>query len=686
MNHFKAVELHLAAILVLGLTGCYKSHETPQVANSPVVAIDALDPQSLADTEQSYDQAFELLVRHKLDEASHLFEALSKNDPGDSRFVACSAYANLGLEQFDGLQQQVNQSLAIDPDCLLAKVVQAGIWMHEGNKSDEARKLLEDVVSQDESFAFAWILKGQFEFSSIANGTVGEISSLVEQSIDSFTHAIDTMPNSFLAHFERGNARLKAHRIQLIAAGVDSVSPATPDQKAELDKALTDLDIAIELNPKFPNVFATRAKIKEALTNKEPSVCVPDWCEALRRNPTEKPFVKILTECLYFPETFSDPSLPMQIEAAFSLLDADGKQEVASVAMKQSQFSDLWLANTERMIASGDPIPNVHGSREKAAARFALVKQTQKQALELVSRVCGQTSLDAAIASSTVNAKESETASPQPQGIFDASVDELEVKTIYEAFSSGADRLLLIEILELGKPLSDPADLRKAVEAIDDQVRTAAKFVDRSGGTFLSLQLLGEMAYFQLNIRVSIGQHPQLSAIPLRDDLLSLDSLKAICRQAFEKSIKQWPDIVSAPYDRLARLSLIENPNVNANEVANMLLISIKNEPSSARSIGLLIQALVDTDLIDDLQNYQYIFGILKGVNGDALAEVKSGSERIQREIAELKILSEKNAILGWIDRDTQSRLKHLVDVDVLLRGSFGSVKIGKYSGKDDSQ
>ena len=655
--------------ICIATLGCQHKADMTGSENAKLGVANPTEDVSTGGSEEMYNHAVDLLCSHQLVEAKRIFDTLAINSPSDVRFLSNSAYTSLCLEQFEVLQEKVDTALSIDPKGLLAKVVQAGIWIREGTKAAEAKKLLAEVILQDANMASAWMLKGQMEFTTASQGTAEGLTTRVDQARESFSKAKQLQPNSFLAHLEHGRITLQLHHMKQAIAGINTDSPITPEQKVELEKALSDLNKAIELNPDYHDVFAIRAKIREAISQKEPSVCVPDWCEALRRNPAEKPFVKILTQCLFFPETFGDTSLPPQIEAAFRLLDADGKKMVAEVALEQMQTYEKPLAQMEQLIVSGEEIPKAYGSREQAAARLTLIKKTRDQAVALVSRACGDL-LTTAEAASPPSIKEENQADLDTEKRLNASSDEQKVKEIYESFSSGPERQLLIEILEGGKSLSDPSELALAVQSIDAQLRKATSFVNRSGGTLISQQLLGEMAYFLVNVRISIVEHPQLSAIPLSDEILSLESIKATCIQSFEKSIAEAPNVVSTPYDRLARLAIINNPNANAVDVANLLLNSVKNDPSSAMSIGLLIQLIVDTNLINDTGNYQYVFKILRTVKGDALIAVKTARERVQDEIGDLKSLSERSAILGWVDEETQSRLMHLFDVDVLLQGA----------------
>lgn len=257
---------------------------------------------------------------------------------------------------------------------------------------------------------------------------------------------------------------------------------------------------------------------------------------------------------------------------------------------------------------------------------------------------------------------------PTPTPDFDAKEDEATIKNLYAEFLGG-NRKLLEVCIEKRQPVPTAEKFIQAVRDTDDLQKEIVAIADRTDSSLLSQQLLGELAYFYFIARKTMHDTPALASVPMGQELLSIESIKSTSKRAFEKSISLAPDFVSLPYDRLARLALFGGGSSDAGQVAENLLMSIKNDPSSPLSIDPLVLVLMDTAIVDNSHNYQYIFETLRTVRGDALDELKASQESVQSEIRELMVLSERSAILGWVDEETQSRLRHLYSVNALIQG-----------------
>ncbi len=182
-------------------------------------------------------------------------------------------------------------------------------------------------------------------------------------------------------------------------------------------------------------------------------------------------------------------------------------------------------------------------------------------------------------------------------------------------------------------------------------------------------QTLGEVAYSYLVICVAMREIPSLSVPLSQSYLLTIGQVKEVAERAFQQCITIAPDKVSAPYNRLARMMLLEHGMVAATEATENLLKAMYRNPSSPDGIDVLVKLLMDTQIIDDLENYRFVFKALKQLEWEALEELKSQQQRVQKIIRESLALSEEYAILGRIDHKLQSRLSHRYDVNVLIQG-----------------
>lgn len=332
---------------------------------------------------ETIEQGLVLLYLGSPGEAAPLLERLAgASESAVERATAVALHGLACLLSGDHERAQDLSKLAseLDADGRYARILTAQLKLASGNL-DQAEQALASVLEESPSQPLGLFTRAAVRLSSASNLDSTELRR-VRQAVESdLTAAIEAVPNFALAYLSRATLALPVTR----RAGQQGPSFDVEPQELgvteqEVESGMRDVEHAIELNPELPNVYFVKALLREALTDSDAVLCIPDWCRALHESPVEHPFLPKLVQSLFFPEVHAAPGALADIEQALRTLDAAGQQVMLDFYIRSEALAVQGISRLDSLAEKGKLPPEL-------VARMASVKQCHAAASLLIYRV-----------------------------------------------------------------------------------------------------------------------------------------------------------------------------------------------------------------------------------------------------------------------------------------------------------
>jgi len=211
---------------------------------------------------------------------------------------------------------------------------------------------------------------------------------------------------------------------------------------------------------------------------------------------------------------------------------------------------------------------------------------------------------------------------------------------------------------------------------LQDQINLLRQLSEREPDSLGVHELLGEAA-FQLAAMIKpFEAHLKQSTHASKRTIDSEEEL----RELSEKIFKRAASLNSAsayPYDRLARLRLMETGKINDPKLAVYLVQSVARDPSSPMSIRFLVVVMTNVPLLSDSSDCLALSSLFGQLKGEARKELKEMIPFVRNELREAMDLSEQIARNGYVSSETQRSIRELAELEGFLRGILGDNSIG---------
>ena len=120
-----------------------------------------MDSHALAQSQRYLENQMRLAQGNDVEKFIALGEKLLKRRPGDFNTLGLVAEGYAELDNFHKALEIVDRALELDPDSLKTLCLRSRLLFHSG-KTDEAYKILDDVLALDDKYANAYALRGFF--------------------------------------------------------------------------------------------------------------------------------------------------------------------------------------------------------------------------------------------------------------------------------------------------------------------------------------------------------------------------------------------------------------------------------------------------------------------------------------------------------------------------------------------
>jgi len=226
---------------------------------------------------------------------------------------------------------------------------------------------------------------------------------------------------------------------------------------------------------------------------------------------------------------------------------------------------------------------------------------------------------------------------------------------------------------------SEPLDSEATVNLfgdLQDQINLLQQLCERSPTASIAHEVLGEAAY-ELAIAIKpceahLKQSPHYS----KRSIDSEERLRGLSERAFKRAAAL-ESTNPYPYDRLARLRVMETGKLDDPLLAVYLIQSVSRDTSSPMSIKLLVTVMTKIPLLSDSDYYLKLTLLFRQLKGEAREELKKTIPFVKNELREMMNLSERTAFYGHIDYSTQRAIRELAELDGFLHSVLGDNTIG---------
>jgi len=211
---------------------------------------------------------------------------------------------------------------------------------------------------------------------------------------------------------------------------------------------------------------------------------------------------------------------------------------------------------------------------------------------------------------------------------------------------------------------------------LQDQINLLRQLSQQEPDSVTVHELLGEAA-FQLAAMIKpFEAHLKQSAHASKRTIESEEGLRGLSERAFKRAASL-NSTSPYPYDRLARLRVMETGKINDPKLAVYLVQSVARDPSSPMSIKFLVAVMTNVPLLSDSKDFLALTRLFGQLKGEARKELQETIPFVKNELREAMNLSERNAIYRHIDLDTQRTIRELAELEGFLRGVLGDNSIG---------
>jgi len=226
---------------------------------------------------------------------------------------------------------------------------------------------------------------------------------------------------------------------------------------------------------------------------------------------------------------------------------------------------------------------------------------------------------------------------------------------------------------------SEPKDSEATVNLfgnLQDQINLLRKLSEQEPDSVTVHEFLGEAA-FQLAAMVKpFEAHLQQSMCAKKRKIESEERLRGLSENSFKRAASL-NSTSPFPYDRLARLRVMETNKIDDPVLAVYLVESVARDPSSPMSIRFLVIVMTNIPLLSDASCHLTLSRLFGQLKGEARKELQEMIPFVKNELREAMDLSEQIARNGHVSSDTQRSIRELAELVGFLRGVLGDNSIG---------